>query len=962
MLRLWRPRPEPGAAICGSLAQAVSPRAAQSAGALADRGQLPRSSLAGKSACDWWSCDVVMYSPDRPSRSGVPVVPKRLIAALGAGRATILFGAGPSSAVGLPDWTEMVARIVDAASDTIGDVSSLRREIEGGDLPKALGDLQRMLDRRETDGRGFIVDALKVVLTDTGRQGVIYDLMTRLNVSVFMTTNYEAVFERHLRAHGHVPSVYTNTRESLEELDTGSYEQTILHLHGSLALGGQLILTDADYSRVIQAHDFEPLRKTIESFLISSPVVILGYSLSDPDLQLIAQNVCRVIRKKQPILAILCEADRKKVATFAEAFNIEVLTYRPDDHHAELARILSVVVKWLETPQVSTAPNRDDLRMAQALYVYDATRSAGIPGIVLALQSLILTILGETPEGLAPSLLPAALKSRVGANVDADMTDAAWRECEREGLVELAESTLTLTALGAKRVDVSKRKYENLWQNLAEHAQLEIQGEEDVRPALEDALLSLFSERAAEAVALSVLDCGVETSSLDLYELIARGARALKDGTVRLRFIEYVVDLLRKPNTTQKLVVEHLGRSLFCTHALKLDVNTNALLKTHTSGRALIIDSNVLIAVLAEGSPQHESMCGLLASAEESGLKLHTTRGFLREVLMHADWARSFVDANQGNDAALLAAAGGFGSWDGNDFLSGMIATDNELGHRQGLSRYLALCLGSARPDEEALCRRLTDRWRIGCLDVLGAADVCPDVGSVCAEIEAYIDEHAPQGKNRTRVRAEAEAYALVHQWTPFAEDEGLPAAVTVLSMGAYLNRVAREGPFPLDCSVTTTPSALNAYIATYFNAAAIHDFSTIVRSEFFSFASDLIEDQQLERYFSGTIAAADRAYREVLRPRIAQLEADIVSGDLPETLDEVPPIQRPGVVQGLATYINGVTDPAEVERLRREARESQERLEAAEKGRAEAEERLKRREKGARRYERQQKRHRKEP
>jgi hypothetical protein len=617
------------------------------------------------------------------------------------------------------------------------------------------------------------------------------------------------------------------------------------------------------------------------------------------------------------------------------------------------------VVKWLEEPQTGAVAETNELRLAQALYVFDAVREAGKPALLIALKSLILSALADVQDGVPAGSLETLLEERLGVKRQDGLAEEAWKICESEGLVSEQSGTLTLAEKGRKHLDVSRRRYQRLWRSLAEHAQLAIGTDEDVRPALESALFALFSERAAEAIGLAILGRGVETSSLRLFELLAEHARTLRDETTRLRFIEYVVDLLRKPNSVQRAIVEHLGRNLFCAHALMMDVETNKLLTGYTLHRPLIVDSNVLISLLAKGCPQHDAIRALLEAAAQSGVSLCTIDGFVQEVIDHAIWARGFVADHPDDDGMLLNAAKGFRPYDGNDFLSGMIATENALGARRGLDEYLRQCLGSTRPTSAELCPTLEERWGIRCLDQAALEASNPDIATVRHETEAFIRQSAPASKRDTRIRAEASAYAIVHKWSLVGEGEIQTTGALVLSAGTYFNRIAREGPHKLEYGAGTTPYALSGYLATYVNAASVHDFATIVRSEFFATASDLLDEQELERYFSDTIAAADRAYQEVLRPRLAELRAELVPEDLPETLDDVAPVDRPQVVRGLSTVIDELTDAAEVARLRKETRDLRTKLETSEKEKADAESKLKRKGKGARRYERQQRRRR---
>lgn len=898
---------------------------------------------------------------DSASREGGAV--QRLISALGSQRAVVLYGAGPSAEIGLPDWTELAVGIADAAQREMGDLpAEVRDDIAAGRYSKAIGEIERFASKRGTDGRRLVEGVVSSVLSDNGVRGAVYDLMARLPVRLFMTTNLDSVFERHLRERRVIPEVFTNARESLEELNPASFDKSVIHIHGSLEIGGRLVLSDSDYMRVMQADEFRPLRLTIESHLVNSSIVILGYSITDPDLRAVARSVAGTVRRNHPVLALLADADSEEAGAFSREFNIEVVPYSSRDGHRELIGMLSTATKWLEAPQVAAVTDEAALRTAQILYVYDAAGSPDGPALVAATKSLVLATLIDAAGPLKIGDLPAAIDEFAGARTETSLLAKAVEDLAAHGLLQEHDFHAEISEAGRERVEVSNRKYKRLWENLSDHARMSVGGDEPVGEALTDVLIDLFSERAAEAVSLALLHQPVETSSMSLFELISQRAQSIGDSYRRLRFVEYVIDMIRRPNSAQLAIIEHLGRSLFCAHAMHADVAANASLTQLIANRALLLDSNLLIPLVACGSPKSNTMKELVSLAGRHGLALCTTHGFAQEVLIHAGWARRYAEENAGDDRAILSAARGFGPYDGNDFLNGMIQTANASGRRIGLHEYLRDCLGSATPTMGDVERVLRESWGIRLVNSHNAQMASQAYAQVETEVREYVVAHASSSKSDTRVRTEAEAFAMVHEWESISASIGLPGDVAVLSSGGYLNRIANDGPRPLNRNVTTTPYALTATISTYLNSGAMHDFAGIVRSEFFNAASDFIEDAELERYFSGVISAADRAYEEDLRPRLLQMEAELIPDDLPDTLESIRPAERPDYVRGLTSVLADYSAAADVDRLRREKREAEQAAEEAVQRADGLQERLDRRKRGETHYQRMMARRKKKP
>jgi len=879
---------------------------------------------------------------------------ERLISAFGSGRAVILYGTGPSMEIGLPSWRELTKRLIDAISKELNNpLASVYEDLRAERFSKAIGDAERLLNSSGKDGREYIARLLADVLADTGRQGKLYSLMAQLPVRLFITTNFESVFERHLKDQRFTPESYTNLRESLEALNPASFDKSILYMHGSLNYGGQLIISDSDFSRILKADEFQPLRKIIESHLINSAVVMIGYSLSDPDLKSAASNVAKIIRRRHPVVALLADADRKKVSQFATEYNVEVISYPPDSGHDLLCAMLSTVLTWLKAPQVTPVRDEASLNAAQYLYVYDATKAADTPTIVAALKSILLVVIKNAPSGVLHEPLSKSLRDLVGADPREDLLERALSECEKESLIRKLDGGLELTEDGNRLVEVSNNKYQRLWRNLAEQAQAKVGTEQDLLPVLQGVLVGLFSRRAAEAVTLSIYHHPIETSSKSLFELIAQPSAAIAETSVRFRFIEYVIGLLRRPNTTQRTIIEHLGRSLFCAHALRLDRDANRAFQALVSGKSIILDSNLLIPLAARHSPKNEAISSLLKAAKENGLSLITTYGFAREVLIHVDWARSLVEEYRDDEATILAAARGFGIYDGNEFLNGMILRGNISGQRTGIHGYIKECFGTTMPDMSVLTSLLNREWGISVVSSRDAEECSKAYNEIQSATERYILGNPPVGKKEGRIHTEAEAYALLHEWPRLSSARDYPQDAMFLSSGGYLNKVAKEGPYPLGRNVTTTPYALGAFISAYLNPAAVHDFGTIIRAEFFNAASDFIEESQLEQYFSGVITEADRAYEEVLRPRLEKLGDELIPEGLPETLSDVSAVQRPEIVRSLATAIADLTNVEEIRRLRQVLHEAKQRALQSDMRADKAEALLNKRRKGQARYER---------
>lgn len=849
---------------------------------------------------------------------------QQLISALGSGNSVIFFGAGPSMEAGLPSWSSLAKMIADSASKLLADpLPIVYREISAKDFPKAIGELERIANSKGFSGRKIIIDSISNFTKDTGNTGDIYSLMGKLPTKLYLTTNFDSIFERHLRSAKIVPNIFNNTSESIDEIDPASYDKSIIHIHGSIDHGGEIIITDTDYNNVIVDDKFSALRQIISSYLSTSAVAIIGYSFTDPDLMIIARTVSSIIHRKHPIIAVIADATDKQANDFSREYNINVKNYSSGSNHSELKAMLSTIVKWLETPQAPVEKDTESMRAAQTLYVYNATEAAGDPAIIAAIKSLLLTILTSNKRALTLSELPELLRVSYGVKPNEAFLLKAIDECKQENNIISDGTLIQITDRGNEVVSVSNRKYKRLWSNLYDQAKLSISQDDSLDSVLQNVLISLFSNRAAEAVSLSMSNEPIETSSISLFDLIEKSALDIGNYAIRLKFIEYVIDMLRRPNAVQRAIIEHLGRSLFCVHALRLDANANKAFGSIFTDKAFLLDSNILIPLIAKDSPNHQSITSLLSSMKASGAKLYTTNGFLQELIIHANWALTFIYEHSDDQAAILDAARGFNQWDGNEFLSGWIILTNSSGIKLDINDYMHECFKSKNLNQTEVKNMIEQVLNIELISQSRFADCSKDYLTIFHETEKYIKGNAYAGKSATRIETEAEVYTIIHEWENYSCKAKCPHDTAILSSGGYLNSVALRGPFPLKKNITTTVFALGSYISTYLNSDAIHDFSAIVKSEFFNSASDYIEDKQLQTFFSSTINAADRAYTEQLRPMLEKIRNNLIPEDLPETLGEIAPIQRPGIVNSLSSFISKMIESDQITTLKKTLEEA---------------------------------------
>ncbi len=767
-------------------------------------------------------------------------------------------------------------------------------------------------------------------LSDPGGHGSVYRHLSNLPFDAYFTTNFDSVFERQLRESGVAPLVYTNAEDSLTAYDPTVRTKKLVYLHGSLDREGELVLTDADFSRVKASPVYTYYQVFVQAFLVNSPILILGYSMSDPDLREIAERVRFGYKRKSPVLALIADAEDDDLRDFREKYNIDARSYSSDASHQELTKLLAAADQWLKVEQFEPAANLD-LGLVQKLYVWKSVTSASDSLLRGGLKALTVFLLAQTDRPLSLNEIGAAAEAAAGySRVYDEQLASAMKELVEQDLVNESGSKYSLTSTGRASEKMAHTRYDQLWSNIAEQAALDLGLEASeaalVGKLLQDLLVGLFSERASEAMSLALHSLPIETSSLRLFDFIAGYAAGIPHGSLRYSFISYTINMLRRPNPSQRAAIDYLARVFFAVQGLRLDKATNQVVSDFVGKTALVVDSNILITLLAQEGGRHDDVTNLLGRAREEGVALYTTEGFVFEAQGHYIWAEDFMSKSP-SDLELLAAAVGRSPYDGNEFLTGFVTSGARRGHAAFMD-YIDRCFGSRSPDRDDTKRVLADVYGIKTLSKADVASSFSDYSDVHGASLDFINAASNPGKSGFRRDAEAEAYASVYGWPAYAAAQGLPCEAYVLSAGGFLDRVATESPYPLKRSCVATLTSLAAFMDTFIRGNAVDDFADLVKTDYFHSAADFVDPADLSRYFDSTIAAAERLYEEKLLPVLRKYQSILAPGDIPDTLAEVAPLDRPFVVRSFESVAADVGEIELSAELRAELRSKEDEIE----------------------------------
>lgn len=213
------------------------------------------------------------------------------------GNTALFVGAGLSVPAGYVDWRNLLRPL---AKDL-----DLNIDLES--------DLVALAQFHVTDSGGHrhkLHTALLDALTKDVKPTRNHELLARLPIATFWTTNYDKLIEDTIRDSGKIVDV----KSSVPQLATtrANRDVTIYKMHGDIDRPDEAIVTKDDYEKY--GRDFEPFVTALSGDLVNKTFLFLGFSFTDPNLEHVLSQV-RLNFKKNQRQHYAIFRSRKKLST-----------------------------------------------------------------------------------------------------------------------------------------------------------------------------------------------------------------------------------------------------------------------------------------------------------------------------------------------------------------------------------------------------------------------------------------------------------------------------------------------------------------------------------------------------------------------------------------------------------------------------------------------------------------------
>lgn len=250
--------------------------------------------------------------------------PKALVRELADRRVLVFVGAGISKAAHppMPSWSTL---ITDLATDlrSKSDIKLVKSMLRNG----------RMLDAAQIVSEGIDRTELNNKLRDTFQIRPIpphdlYKWLLNFDPKIVATTNYDEFIEKNFdRLSGGNEAYSIATHSSNDLIDKlRSPTRIIIKMHGCVTDVNGLVLDRVSYFKA-RKKNFGFFR-VLESIFTVNTILFIGYSISDPDLQLMLENVHMFSENVNGHYALIEKQEHKSIKrSMKETYNINCIEF-----------------------------------------------------------------------------------------------------------------------------------------------------------------------------------------------------------------------------------------------------------------------------------------------------------------------------------------------------------------------------------------------------------------------------------------------------------------------------------------------------------------------------------------------------------------------------------------------------------------------------------------------------------
>lgn len=644
-----------------------------------------------------------------------------------------------------------------------------------------------------------------------------------------------------------------------------------------------------------------------------------------------------------PIYMIVADASPAESHKLLREHNIRLLSFpNLDGSYNNLIQTLRMIDKFV-VPRSSSDqrlldfPDASEAENAVALHVHSSLGLGANDALLQrTLQPQILFHLSKENGGInriIKEIKPDLLKELSAINQE---MNRALESLEDIGHIQINEDEFTITSSGKTFIaEIQSRQnsdedqfYGSIRKKLEKYGSIE-----DVNlliARLKAALVNVFRRRGLAAAELLFRASPFEPSDMpELFSVVFPAAAEVEDYILRAEYCEEVMSVLTHPNEDQKRYISNLAQGFFAFHMFGLDPSGQDIRRRLAKNTVWLLDSNVIMPLVAKYSSPHKFMSDLVAKMSQIGIRPVTTNLLVEEVDRGLKWMqRKLQGVPNGHEMHRLLSVIQQPEYSENLFIDSFIN-----GHVAGAWKSMQEFHATIDYSSETCLRNAIESTGIEILDTdyHSDEDSTIQVDSLRKDILQERERSGTFSGGNIQVDAEAEALQIIRD----IRENGFKGNHEITkSYFVSTSRVLDKVYFDTDGLITWNPETLYNHLVYLVGSEIDPDseFNAITTS-YYSAGISIIDENAYRHYFKPAISEARATlereivnYNNVLDKTVHTGQEEISS--VQQRFDSTPDLEKPLFVEQMGWKI---------------ARQKDRKLKLAEKAREEADNRRKR-------------------
>jgi hypothetical protein len=303
-----------------------------------------------------------------------------------------------------PTWAVFLENIIDASGFTENDKCTLRELLEQKnylDVAEFCINAVGEIKYRDILEKTFDIDIEEKNISEA------YKALFALSPQIIITTNYDRIPE--VLSAGRY-RIFTNHNAAECARAIMADKKVIFKIHGDITDQSSIVLKSSDYQKIIFSN--QGTRQFLHSLLSTKRFIFIGFSLSDPHINSILENL-KTINNGLPIshYLLLNEQSAVRIHLFENRYGVRIMPYSlSDSSHIEVVNFLRCLnTNQTENIFIKIAPQKIIVANDYSEYLFNELKNTFNENMIISISKktieLSIVPIGQTSTEIQQELL-----------------------------------------------------------------------------------------------------------------------------------------------------------------------------------------------------------------------------------------------------------------------------------------------------------------------------------------------------------------------------------------------------------------------------------------------------------------------------------------------------------------------------------------------------------------------------